>query len=453
MMHASGRACLCFGLLAVVCGGAEPEDSPVWVSSEPEVMGCAQAQPEVLDGELCESPSTAVTAAALGAHAAPTLLADTTYGVHLRLEGGRYGGVVSFTPERSGTYTVFLATPPMPLRVVSDGGQLAAVCLNWISGETCRDFRRAYGYPLQAGRQYRLEFGPIVPQSRVRLRIQSPPSGLVDRPIVFAAALGGAPAPDLYTVHPDGTELTRLTQTEGGERFPRWSPDHSQVAYLAGTELYVANADGGGAHRVAARVGRAARSVSAPAWSPDSNRLIYPYPREPWIVSDGDETVDESYETTFHLVNADGTGDVPFAEPADSSAPPGLGTLIEPAWSSTGWILFRLLDDCPDCAGGDWWGLVRADGSEFHQVSPPGSDVDWSPDGTRWAFTYGGAIAVSQAESETATELPATGRMPHWSTDGRQIAFIKDDGIYVINADGTGERRVLAVNGVQDLDW
>jgi len=36
---------------------------------------------------------------------------------------------------------------------------------------------------------------------------------------------------------------------------------------------------------------------------------------------------------------------------------------------------------------------------------------------------------------------------PSWSPDGRRIAFTRIPAIYVINADGTGERRIVPLPG------
>lgn len=60
---------------------------------------------------------------------------------------------------------------------------------------------------------------------------------------------------DIYVVHPDGSNLTRLTQGDTYNISPRWSPDSSLISYSArssgGTfRLYVMDADGGSPYPV-----------------------------------------------------------------------------------------------------------------------------------------------------------------------------------------------------------
>lgn len=53
---------------------------------------------------------------------------------------------------------------------------------------------------------------------------------------------------DIYTIRPDGTELTNLSQTESNETWPSWSPDGTRIAFCSDRdgnfEIYVMSADG-----------------------------------------------------------------------------------------------------------------------------------------------------------------------------------------------------------------
>src|SRR5436305_12936486 len=58
---------------------------------------------------------------------------------------------------------------------------------------------------------------------------------------------GGDPestAPQLFTMAADGTDVVALPLVVGGASWPRWPPDGAQLAFVAGTHLAVAAADG-----------------------------------------------------------------------------------------------------------------------------------------------------------------------------------------------------------------
>ena len=111
----------------------------------------------------------------------------------------------------------------------------------------------------------------------------------------FAAVRGVADpqlAPDgrtvLYTVRVADVEANRRIPTTysigvaGGARriWPndsahvaeaRWSPDGSRVAYVAGGQLWIANADGSASRRLTALHG----GVSGPVWAPSGDRIAF----------------------------------------------------------------------------------------------------------------------------------------------------------------------------------
>lgn len=78
----------------------------------------------------------------------------------------------------------------------------------------------------------------------------------------------------------DGT-VTQLTHTRDNERYPRWSPDGSQIAFVStrdgNSEIYVMDADGGNVRRVTRRPGE----DGGMSWFPDGQTLVFSsYPRE-----------------------------------------------------------------------------------------------------------------------------------------------------------------------------
>jgi hypothetical protein len=396
--------------------------------------------------------------------------ASVSYGLHLGDEAGRNSGAITFVAETSGAHVLYLGTPNVPLAITGPDGPVAATCSSRLTGASCRLMRRGIGIDLAAGAEYRIELGPIAPQRWVRLRLEPRPQP----PLVVAAALQG-PSTDLFAVDPVSGTASYLLGGVGNESLPRWSPDGNRVAYVVDGHLRVATSTGAGDHLVAAQVGRGptsptSSSVTAPAWSPDGTRLVYPFPRPPFIIDNGDEIIDQSYETTLHFVNADGTGDTPYAEPFDHVFPPGMGTLSQPAWSSQDLLAFTNADDCPDCAGGIESSTSRPDGSGYRRLVidepyPELTMIDFAPAGDEIVFELGGPSRqlargrLVPASDPTAIDLEVeplgiVGRNPVWSPDGRSIAYIGSDGVYLVDADGsTAPRRVVTSTDVRGIDW
>ena len=462
-------------LLAMVagCDSTPPTELEIAAASAPI---CSLTDEDGLDA-ACTDDSVPLVMSPRSAPNPVAIQGSLSYGLHLRHEGGENAGAIRFVAAVTGEHVLYLGTPNVPLAITGPDGPVAMTCSSRLSAPDCVHMRRGIGLDLSAGATYRIELGPIAPQRWVRLRVEPRPGAAVRAPLVVAAAIDG-PSTDLYAVDPETGAVTLLIGSAGDETQPRWSPDGSQLAYVIDGQLRVAAADGTGDHLVAPEVGRGPAgsqrpTVTAPAWSPDGTRLVYPFPRPPFIVMDDGETIDQSYETTLHFVGADGSGDTPFAEPPEGGQPPGMGTLYEPAWSSQGLLAFANDDDCPDCAGGGETSSTLADGSEYRRMEvdndfPFIHALDFSPDGSEIVFERRslsspevGLTRATLADSSDpmvidviTDDLGIIGRAPVWSPDGGSIAFIGADGVYVVDAEGATEPRlVLAATDVRGLDW
>jgi Tol biopolymer transport system component len=109
--------------------------------------------------------------------------------------------------------------------------------------------------------------------------------------------------------------------------------------------------------------------------------------------------------------------------------------------------------------------VVNADGSGLRRLTDdPDAEFDpsWSPDGRRIAYRHEGGGGDSTAEiyvmhanglqKRNLTRRPGRDHSPAWSPDGRRIAFASVRGgpmpsIWVMNADGSMQRRVSRVSG------
>ena len=75
---------------------------------------------------------------------------------------------------------------------------------------------------------------------------------------------------DLFTIKPDGTELTRVTTNEGNETYPSFSPDGQQIAFMKDFRIYVMDAGGSNVRLLEAR----GQTDEDPAWSPVLNLAV-----------------------------------------------------------------------------------------------------------------------------------------------------------------------------------
>jgi Tol biopolymer transport system component len=143
------------------------------------------------------------------------------------------------------------------------------------------------------------------------------------------------------------------------------------------------------------------------------------------------------------------------------------GDVQTPAWSPDG----RKLAFVSERDGNAEIYVMNADGSEQENLTrQPASDShpSWSPDGRKLAFVSrrdgNSEIYVMNADGSglrNLTRTPSADRDPAWSPDGRAIAFVQEcmprpgdprwrcgaTYLYVVNADGSGLRRLTTGRG------
>ncbi|MEA2621021.1 MAG: hypothetical protein QOC97_1794 [Chloroflexota bacterium] len=245
----------------------------------------------------------------------------------------------------------------------------------------------------------------------------------------------------LFTVNPDGSHVTQITFPAAGvlDNSENWSPDGSKLAFqrfppggpdYGPAELYVVNADGSNAHRVAAIDG----DVDSPAWTPDGRSIAF-------TLATGGVVNDLAADVSIWEINADGsdlhqiTHPIGFQQSEDHAvqfSPDGTMLVTERQLASCGW--------CSEV-----YVMDATDGGHPVRVSPRGlfgfDHPDWSPDGQWIMFRSqpgrGGSSKVYVAHPDGThlqqiLDSSGTGRTfmsSTFSPDGHQMTIAITPGV------------------------
>ena len=274
----------------------------------------------------------------------------------------------------------------------------------------------------------------------VSRRLWTDPPGIFSKSPAFAADGSGivhvsnrGGAANLWLLPADGRPPTRLTSGAGPDLWPSVSAAGA-IAFLNAPErsgLWVYDLASGTRRQVTSH----SSPLWAPAFSPDGLDVAYSRAEE---------------GGAWHIWISPVRGGQPVQ--LTSSPLPE----VYPRFSADGqWVTY-----CTWTAGADRVWRVPRRGGPAEALTPGGATddqyADPSPDGRRIAFARsidGESRVVVQdlgsAEARTVTKGPST--LPHWSPDGRWIAFAADrawaSGIFVVTADGRDERRLSDTGG------
>jgi Tol biopolymer transport system component len=289
----------------------------------------------------------------------------------------------------------------------------------------------------------------------------------------------GSRGHDIYVVDVATKRLRRLRRTNGTqERDPVWSPDGRRIAFLGGRHkrqsIYVMRADGSGIRRVA-RMGEHYHGLLS--WSPRGDRLAY--------LGVGVEVIDlagrrvaritspRCWESVYSFAwsprgeriafsahRGDQNDTDLFVGELDDRSPRRLTDNCldehQPAWSPDGSTIAYVRTT--RTGAGDIH-LMAHDGTGHRAVTRGALSENspaWSPDGdellfSRSALRAGDAeifkLSLSGGRLSQLTNTPGSNGSPQWSSRNEIVFTSTRDGpnrrqIYVMNADGSGQRRV-----------
>ena len=248
--------------------------------------------------------------------------------------------------------------------------------------------------------------------------------------IVFSSTRDDPGILGLYIMDLDTQEISQVNTGFEVSLFGRWSPDGNVILLSEGDiwNLYTIYPDGSHLTQITDF-----RSANAD-WSPDGSRIVFQSDHQ----NEPEDTPD------IYLIDSTGENMIEILD--DPETPD-----YYPRWSPDGKkILFvstRTGKTELFTISIDGTEIVQITETEEHVAGG-----EWSPDGSRIVFVYGGSnltdLYVVDADGESnlvrLTSNEHHNQSPSWSPDGSQIVFSSDMGenwdwnLWVINADGSG---------------
>ncbi|MFC1561888.1 DUF5050 domain-containing protein [candidate division KSB1 bacterium] len=236
---------------------------------------------------------------------------------------------------------------------------------------------------------------------------------------------------EIYATDAFGVVRQRLTDDLNENIMPAWSPDGTKIAYAADNTICVMNTDGSDKRDLVEM-----KLDEKIKWSTDGQ----------WVSFFTD--VDPSYLTSLNLILVRSDG-------SDVRIPvQGLSFHDTFDWSPVGneIVFSRYINSSFDI------NIITVDGSErtiIQGVSSP--DFSLSPDGNTILFDQGKNLYTIDVIDSTVNQLTfdETRKMnPSWSPDGSRILYYTyQSGIYTMNADGTNNRLISGQTIISELSW
>lgn len=217
-------------------------------------------------------------------------------------------------------------------------------------------------------------------------------------------AVEGDTRPGIWTVKPNGNDLTRITSKKGLPFSPAWSPNGKWIAFAQSGRLRKMRADG--SHKVTLVKGVLSDIDTKISWSPDGRRLVFSKKDDLWTVKQngsGAKRITKSPDIESAPSWSPGGGRIAFAFRDDMTADQDLRT-IKP--NGTGMVAI------PNTKNG--------------------REPDWSPNGKRLAYGAPGVgidLIKPDGSGQTTFAKQQGNKFvtdPAWSPDGQQIAYARN---------------------------
>ena len=103
---------------------------------------------------------------------------------------------------------------------------------------------------------------------------------------------------EIYIMNTDGSNQINLTQNEGGDYYPVFSPDGSKIVFNRNMDIYIMNDDGSNQINLTNREGYADND---PVFSPDGSKIAFRSYRD---------TGNRNYDYEIYIMNTDGSNQI-----------------------------------------------------------------------------------------------------------------------------------------------
>lgn len=272
---------------------------------------------------------------------------------------------------------------------------------------------------------------------------------------------------DIFTIHPDGTDLRRLTFSHDASS-PAWAPRGHRILYQHGSGIWMMHGDG--QHKVRVTPG------ADPVWAPGGQRFAFTATGK----RPGTRNASQVWVYTFKTRTARQLTDFSYHGQYWYSWPVSL------SWSSRGVIAFERYST--DTFMGDYHRTylftVARDGSQLHRLphTARAGDPEWAPSGRRFVSTWDATsdpngepfppdirrLVIRRPDGIPISRIHVPGTSDTaWSPNRRWIACARPLGIYrpspqpglwLTRPDGTDRHRILVTtptkrNSVLTVDW
>jgi TolB protein len=163
---------------------------------------------------------------------------------------------------------------------------------------------------------------------------------------------------EIYVMNADGGGAPkRLTDPPILARYPSWSPDGKQIVFRRGIDIYTADADGTGTPmQLTSEI--APSFAQMPVWSPNGEYIAFMSFRE-------------GYCSVFRM-NSDGSQQINLT-PKDPGDPPTSWCSRAPSWSADGREIF-FMSSRPSTSGQNQIFVMKMDGTDARQLTDAGTN-------------------------------------------------------------------------------